>query len=477
MSLLARGLVPLLWLLALPAAADAPATSGWLPAGFFSYEQVQLPNGLRIVSQRVNGAPYVSARLVVKTGTDHFPCADRELPHLVEHLLFSANSRWAEEAIDAQVRDWGGGINAFTYPEQTDIVLDVHRRYQAPAMQLLADMVGAFDPQPDDVAREVGVVERESGVAHTPLRLWWSRQSFVQPASTRFFLDAGVWCAPGIRPVRHLRVEDVRQAYANGYGAANMVLILVGDLDDAGLAAARTAFAALPAGAAVQHVPLPITQPAGEDYRAGWLSGTANLDAPTAIGIAPFTDWAGYYTLLLVENWLFERLYRDLRTARGMAYTPQSSVDYHGTALVVTLAAETTGRDTAFVLDYLRTLTDEVRTQGISEADFLAQRDARLLSGARAWERITDRADYLAASIREIEDGSLFNTEHFYATLDYPTFRALLARDWPARFAVFDDSPPVSWGGRLALLGGSLLLLVVALGWRAWQRLRAAPPG
>ena len=73
------------------------------------------------------------------------------------------------------------------------------------------------------------------------------------------------------------------------------------------------------------------------DPAAGWLSGTANLDAPTAAGISPFRDWEGYYALQLVQDWLNDRLYRELRSERGIAYTPRAQVSYEGTAILVTL--------------------------------------------------------------------------------------------------------------------------------------------
>lgn len=459
-----------------PASLPA-ATSGYLPPGSLSYAETRLANGLRMVVQRVDSAPYVSARLVVKSGTDHYPCHDRELPHLVEHLLFSANREFSESDIDERIRGWGGSINAFTYPEQTDLVLDFHSRFQQEALALMGAMVAGFDPGGEDVAREAGVVERESGVDHTPLRLWWSRQPFTQTASTRFYLDAGVWCDAGIAPVHHLTIDDVRRSFDTYYVASNMILVLVGNLDEQGLAAARRVFGALPARPAPVVTPLDIRMPARDDYASGWLSGTANLDQPVAVGFSPFRDWHGYYALSLVNEWLNDRLFRELRSESGIAYTPVADLAYHGTALSMTMAVETQAADTGYTLDYLRALAGEVRAQGIPEEDFERLRTAELLGMARRFERISDRADYLAESVREIEQGKLFDSESFYAGLTYAEFRRLVARDWPARFAVFNDSPPVSWSVRIGVLLGSLALLAAALGWRLWRRLREARPG
>lgn len=468
-------------LVALAALALVTATSargnGFLPPGALEYEEIRLENGLRIVLQEADSAPYVSARLVIKTGTDHFPCRDRELPHLVEHLLFSANATLVESEIDNRVSDWGGSINAYTYAEQTDIVLDAHARFQAEAILLLATMIRDFAPDDEDVLREAGVVERESGVEHSPLRLWWSEQPASWQAMTHFSVASGLACSGGIAPVQHLRGADVRQAFAGHYAPGNMILVLAGQLDDSGLAAARDAFSALPAKPVTPAQARRIEMPAASDYASGWLSGVASQKEPAAIGLSPFRDWEGYYVLMLAEAWLNDRLFRELRSELGIAYTPTASVDYHGTALSVLLTAQTRKEDAEFTRAYLRSLVDEVAAQGISEDDFERLRRGSLLGMAQSFERITDRADYLAASVREIESGGLFQTEAFYRGLDYERFRALLARDWPARFVVIDNSPRISWSARAWLLGGSFLLLAFALGLLFWRRLREARPG
>lgn len=463
---------------ALAFAAEKPPAESFLPPGALQYDEHRLANGLRIISQESRSAPYVSLRLVIRSGTDDFPCRDRELPHLLEHLLFSANSQLDENEIDDAVTSWGGNINAFTYGEQTDVVLDVNSRYQADAIRLLAAMIRDFSPDDADVAREADVVERESGVEQTAFRLWWSALPATRSAMNNYSLDAGFICADGIAPVHHLRSNDVRSAFATWYVPANMVLVVVGDLSQEGHAAARAAFAELPAAPAPRRqLPALRIPPMASAYTSGWLSGVANLDKPLAVGMMPFRDWQGYYVLLLAEDWLNDRLFRELRSERGVAYTPGASVGYHSSMLSLTLWAETESADTDFVMQYLNELTHELRRGGISKQDFEHLRRAALLGMAQSFETISSRADYLAASIREIDNGGLFHMESFYRELDYATFSTLLARDWPAHFVTMDDSPPLSWSARMGLLGFFLLLLVGGLGLRAWRYLRDARPG
>jgi predicted Zn-dependent peptidase len=296
-------------------------------------------------------------------------------------------------------------------------------------------------------------------------------------AGERFSIAAGLMCDDGIAAVHHLDKARVREAFDTFYVPANMILVLAGDLSEAGIAAAHDAFSVLPARAAPPPLRRQVQMPDASGFASGWLSGTANLDEPTAFAVVPFQDWQGYYVLQLAQDWLNDRMYRELRSERGIAYTPAAGINYHGTAMSVVMHVQTESADTAFTLDYLRELGSEVRHAGISEEEFEHLRRSTLLGMAQSFETIRDRADYLAASAREIDSGGLFQVDRFYRDLDYATFRTLLARDWPSRFVIVDNSPPVSWSARAALLVFCVGMLLVAGGLLVWRRLRDARPG
>ena len=52
-------------------------------------EGYMLPNGLQLLLKPGTERGHVAIRLVVGVGLDDFSCEDKELPHLLEHLLFS----------------------------------------------------------------------------------------------------------------------------------------------------------------------------------------------------------------------------------------------------------------------------------------------------------------------------------------------------------------------------------------------------
>lgn len=465
------------------AAADAGEVAGnptgnaidderYLPAGALQYDKQVLANGFTLISQRVPGAPYVSARLLVRVGTGHYACDRTELPHLLEHLLFSGNRLRPEEEIEDVVSTWGGNINAHTGAASTTVELDLHRHYLREGVALLADLVRGFDPAPGTVAREMDIVANEVGNQNSSLQMWWLQQPFTQTAGTRFSVDSGIICG-NISPVRDLDLAQVKQAFAANYVAPNMVLFLVGGFDDAGLQAAREAFGALPS-APMPHNQLPGLRmpPSEQSFVSGWLSGTRQLNEPSAWALAPFHDWAGYYALSLVESWMSERMYQDLRSKRGLTYTPSATVSAVGDWLLVGVSVETPAASASDVQEYMREMLRQVGEQGIPEEDFERLRRGALLGMSQSLERVSARADYLADSIDEIDAGGIFDDEEFYRGLDYATFRKLLARDWPERFSFMDNSPRLPWPWVIGGLVGSMLLLLVGIALFAWKRLR-----
>ncbi|MFH7423085.1 insulinase family protein, partial [Pseudomonas syringae pv. tagetis] len=73
---------------------------------------------------------HVAIRLVVVIGFDDFPCQDKELPHLLEHLLFSGVDDSGEVGLEERMLALGGEWYAFTSYTDTTFVIDAPARNQ-----------------------------------------------------------------------------------------------------------------------------------------------------------------------------------------------------------------------------------------------------------------------------------------------------------------------------------------------------------
>ncbi|MBI2468108.1 MAG: insulinase family protein [Candidatus Rokubacteria bacterium] len=120
-----------------------------------------LPNGIRIVTERIPHVRSVAIGVWVDTGSRHEPFPRRGVSHFIEHLVFKGtDSRTAEEIAKA-VDSVGGQMDAFTTKEHTCFyvtVLDLH-------LPLAADLLSDILLRPlfatDDIEREKTVVLQE----------------------------------------------------------------------------------------------------------------------------------------------------------------------------------------------------------------------------------------------------------------------------------------------------------------------------
>ena len=83
-----------------------------------SVEGYQLANGLQLILKPTSDRGHVSIRLVVGVGLDDFSCADQQLPHLLEHLLFSGTDDSGEGGLEERMQAPGliGGLGESRRP-------------------------------------------------------------------------------------------------------------------------------------------------------------------------------------------------------------------------------------------------------------------------------------------------------------------------------------------------------------------------
>ena len=80
---------------------NAAVTAGeYSPPGLYDVEHYVLANGLRVILKPREGARNVSFRIVVGVGHHEYDCGWQELPHFLQHLLFTGTSRHSESELE-----------------------------------------------------------------------------------------------------------------------------------------------------------------------------------------------------------------------------------------------------------------------------------------------------------------------------------------------------------------------------------------
>lgn len=120
-----------------------------------------LPNGLRIVTEPLEGVPSATIGIWVESGSRFEPRHLGGISHFLEHLLFKGTERRSAAQIAEEIDAVGGVLNAFTGKEYTCYYARVLAEHAPLAMDLLADLFLHSQFDPEEIDRERSVVLQE----------------------------------------------------------------------------------------------------------------------------------------------------------------------------------------------------------------------------------------------------------------------------------------------------------------------------
>jgi predicted Zn-dependent peptidase len=125
------------------------------------YRKSVLPNGIRILTERMPHVRSVAVGVWVETGSRHEPEARGGVSHLIEHLVFKGTATRTAQDIARTMDSVGGQMDAFTTKENTCFYVQVLDEHLPLAVDLLTDILlhPLFDAE--ELEREKSVVLQE----------------------------------------------------------------------------------------------------------------------------------------------------------------------------------------------------------------------------------------------------------------------------------------------------------------------------
>lgn len=205
-----------------------------------------LPNGLQVILKDGYERDHVAIRLVVGVGLDDFDCEQKELPHLLEHLLFSGIDETGEGGLEERLQALGGEWNAYTSSADTTFVIEAPARNQRKVLDLLLAVIRDTTIDAKALATAKRIIEREDGGHYGHLQRWLDRQDIGHPASDQLATELGLKC-PERSNLDDMTLAQVQALRDRWYAANNMTLIMVGGLDRLLPAYLERSFGELPA--------------------------------------------------------------------------------------------------------------------------------------------------------------------------------------------------------------------------------------
>ncbi len=236
-----RGLMLFLIFLGILPPGRAPAAEADL-----DIRETILDNGLKVLTQELRGAPVVTVWTWYRVGSRNERPGITGISHLVEHMMFKGTAALKPGDIDRLVQSAGGRHNAFTSFDATAYHITLPGQHLETALRIEADRMANCALDPQELAREKGVVLSElQGRQNDPEELLEEAVRSVAFRLHPYRQPIIGWKAD----VQGLTSEVVREYYRTYYQPNNAVLVIVGDFQtDAVLALVRKHFGALPPG-------------------------------------------------------------------------------------------------------------------------------------------------------------------------------------------------------------------------------------
>lgn len=380
---------------------------GALPAHALDRLQAQgylLPNGLQVLLKPGYDKGHVSIRLVVGVGFDDFPCASKELPHLLEHLMFSGIDDSGEGGLEERMQALGGDWNAFTSNADTTFVIEAPARNQRKVLDLLMEVLTRTELTQErlDIVRRI--VAREDGGHTSPLQRLLDKPEDSHKASNQLAAELGLKCAARSE-VDDIPLEALQDALATFYAANNMTLIVVGDLDKLLPGYVQRVYGRLAATEPVERQPLASAAHKAEQRRTlvrGMLGENARLYLMLR---EPPLEAQHDETWELVKANLEWALYSELRLKLGLSYGPSVDREVFGDSGLMSLVVDVDRNDLAQAEQAMQALLERLKRDGFQAESFTRLKQVAIDRQAWAVQGNSALADYYWGALNDYEDG------------------------------------------------------------------------
>ncbi len=127
----------------------------------FTFRRTVLPNGIRIVTERIPYVRSVSLGFWFATGSCNETPKENGISHLIEHLMFKGTANRTARQIAETFDAAGGQLNAFTSKEHTCYYARVLDQHFGVAADVISDMILSSLFAEADLEKEKSVVTEE----------------------------------------------------------------------------------------------------------------------------------------------------------------------------------------------------------------------------------------------------------------------------------------------------------------------------
>ncbi|HEY1302856.1 MAG TPA: pitrilysin family protein [Vicinamibacterales bacterium] len=319
-----------------------------------------LPNGLRLLTERMPHVRSVSIGVWLARGSRHETEAQSGIAHFVEHMLFKGTATRSAEDIAQTVDSIGGQMDAFTAKEYASYYFKVLDEHVSLAVDLLADIVMRPAFSEEDIAREKKVVLEEiKMVEDTP-------DDLVHELFTESFWRGHALGRPILgtkETVESFTQSALREYFVDTYAAPNLIVAAVGNIEHERVRDLVTrAFEGLPASTR------PVTDEPPRVIPHTLVRNKELEQSHVCLGTNGYQQdhadrYVSYALNTVLGGSMSSRLFQNVREKRGLAYSVFSGLSAYRDAGSMTIYAgcanDAVGELIDVVIAELRRLKEE----------------------------------------------------------------------------------------------------------------------
>ena len=302
-----------------------------------------LPNGLIILTERMDHLRSVAMGVWIKSGSRCEPAETNGISHFVEHMVFKGTRSRSAQNIAREMDSIGGNLDAFTGKETICFNVKSLAEHVPIALDVLADLVLNPVFASTEIERERGVILEEIKIDED------NPDVLVHELFTQSFWKDHPLGKPILgtsATVAGLNQQKLFAYHNNSFHGGNMIFSAAGNLEhDQFVEAAAQKFSPLSFGEAVHEQQAPEAS-----ARIQLRNKKALEQVQICLGVPapPITDDNRYTTLILntvLGGGMSSRLFQTIREERGMAYSIYSDLNpYRDTGTLCVYAGTSAGK-------------------------------------------------------------------------------------------------------------------------------------
>lgn len=327
------------------------------------YNRDVLPNGVRVVTERITYVQSVSLGIWIGAGSRHETDAQAGISHFIEHMMFKGTHRRSARDIAEALDAVGGRMNAFTDKEYTCYYAKVLSEHLPLAFDVLSDMLLNSRLDEEEVERERNVVLEEIK-RHDDSPEDLIHDIFAQALWPGHPLGRPVIGTPEV--VASFQADQLRQFMDRWYTPDAIVVAAAGNVQHAQVVELADRYLG---GLSGSTPSVQLTVPQAQPGHTHVTRTTEQVHICVGTAGLPFDSEDRYAMAVLDTAYgggMSSRLFQEIRESRGLVYSIGSySSSYRQAGLFAVYAG--TSRETAG--EVMRLVAEEearLRTDGIT---------------------------------------------------------------------------------------------------------------